>query len=251
MRRTCLGLVGCALLAGRAEAARPLITDDAEPVAYKHFQIQAGVDYRSGNEVQDFTTPVIFSYGVVPRLEIGVGSGAIWEHRDEELDVAEDVGGALDTVLAAKWKVLDQEKFLADQTLELSIKLPTASESNGLGTGQTDEDVTWVVTRKIASNLQMDVNVGYTFRGSPDDENLRDLWHYGIAVEYLLTKHLQPVAEVFGETPVGDSGETVFMVNAGIRWLVAEGLVLDGAVGTGIRGEAPDVFATVGLTWVF
>jgi hypothetical protein len=251
MKRACLGLVGCALLAGRAEASRPLVIDDAEPVAYKHFQIQAGLGYSAGDDVQSFTTPTVLSYGVVPRLELGVGSGAIWERRDEELDVAEDVGSALDTVLAAKWKILDQKNFLADQTLELSIKLPTASESKGLGTGQTDEDVTWVVTRKISDNLQVDVNAGYTFRGSPDDENLRDLVHYGIAVEYLLTKHLQPVAEIFGDTPVGDSGDTVFLANAGIRWLVAEGLALDCAVGTGIRGNAPDVFATVGLTWVF
>ncbi|HEX2971279.1 MAG TPA: transporter [Tepidisphaeraceae bacterium] len=248
MKRAWLVLVGTVLLAGKVQAGRPLVVDDAEPVEYRKSQIEAGVDYIADSETRSFASPVTFTYGVVPRLELAVGSAWLWEHRDEAVDVDENVNGIGNVAVGGKWKIIDQETFLADQGLGFSVILPTASADEGLGTGHVDADLTWLITRKITERLQVDVNLGYTYVGG---EDLDDLAHYGVAVAYLLTEQLQPVAEIFGDTPIGDSGQTVFRINGGIRWLVAEGLTLDAAIGTGIRGEAPDVFATMGLTWVF
>ena len=57
------------------------------------------------------------------------------------------------------------------------------------------------------------------------------------------------MSEVFADTPVNDAHGTGIAINGGLRFLWFEGLTLDAAIGTGLRGETPDLIATIGLTW--
>jgi hypothetical protein len=41
------------------------------------------------------------------------------------------------------------------------------------------------------------------------------------------------------------------MGNIGTRWVLSDNLAMDAAVGTALSGgDAPDLFATAGLTWL-
>ena len=63
------------------------------------------------------------------------------------------------------------------QSIAGTVKLPTADEGRGLGTGEVDYDLTWILTLPILPKWSAHVNVGYTWIGSGDDPDLGDLLH--------------------------------------------------------------------------
>lgn len=244
-------LVAGLLAAAEVRAGRPLTIDDAEPVEQGHWELEAGLGYFEDPVVRHFDFPLGLTYGLLPRLEVGVGAGGQVEHRQEiagERDVASGFG---DLFLGAKWKVLDQERWWADQALAFTLKLPTADEDQGLGTGETDVDLTWILTRSITDKANLHVNVGYAWTGDDGEAGYDDILHYGVAMDYQLTDTLQPVLELAAQTPLNDGNDTAAGVNGGIRWQVRDNLTLDAAIGTRVYGDWPDLTATVGFTWAF
>ena len=109
----------------------------------------------------------------------------------------------------------------------------------------------WVASRAFGEKAGAHLNAGYSWIGEPDDEDVDDVVHYGVALDYQLTDAIPWVGEVFAEKELSDGADTVVQYNTGFRWSAAEDLVLDVAGGSKIEGEAPDFTATVGLTWTF
>jgi hypothetical protein len=255
-RQSCGGWAGGAalillLLHQHAVAGRPLTVDDAEPVAFRQFEFEAGFGYVGEGDLRHYDIPFGVTYGVLPRLEAGLGFGGQIEERAEALGQERGVTDVGDLTLGAKWKVFAAERAWADQALAFTVKLPTASDDRGMGSGQTDFDLAWIVSKALTANWGAHLNLGHTWTGDRTTDRQDDVLHYGLALDYQVTTRLQLVAEIFADTPLTAEQETAVTVNGGTRWLVADNLVVDAAVGGGVRRAAADVVATVGLTWAF
>ncbi len=123
-----------------ARAGRPLQIDDADPIEPGTFEFEAGVTYEgdSGSDHWDF--PFGLTYGLVQDVEIGFSfGGQIAEATHRESGIG-DLG------IGAKWQFLESSAMGARHALVPSVKLPTADEEKGLGSGETDYDLTWVVS---------------------------------------------------------------------------------------------------------
>ncbi|TAN36831.1 MAG: transporter [Verrucomicrobia bacterium] len=235
-----------------ALGGRPLTIDDAEPVAPRQFQIEAGVGYLGDQAITHFDFPVALTYGLLPRVEIGAGFGGQIEERKETLGAERAVTDVGDLTLGTKIKLFTAEQAWADQATALTVKLPTASCATRLGSGGTDFDLTWIVSKPITAHGSGHFNLGYTWTGNCHrGRRYNDILHYGFAADYQLAKTLQLVAEVFANTPVANAAETGVRFNGGVRWQVLESLVLDAAIGTGGLRDPAEITATVGLTWTF
>lgn len=252
MKKALLAIGVCLLApAGAGLAGRPLTIDDAEPIEPMQLQFEAGICYWRDPGCDHLDAPLGLTCGLVPGLEVGIGFGGQFEERTEieEETVRENSVG--DLSLGAKWKVLDEDGWLPAQALAPAVKFPTADRDKDLGTGKADYDLSWIASKSLSDEAALHVNLGYTWIGSPDDEHLGDLLHYGIAGDYLLLPELQWVGEIFSSNELKRGVAAVWMGNTGLRWEAAEGLTLDAAAGTVIHGDAPDLTATAGLTWVF
>jgi hypothetical protein len=245
-RRVVFGVIPVviALSAELCRAGRPLVIDDAAPVALGKIQIEAGAGYFKDSETNHFDAPLTLAYGLLPGLEVGVGSGAQAELREG----GDTVGGFADTFLDAKWQVLDQSKYPVSLTFTPTIKLPTADRDETLGSGSTDYDLTVIATRYIG-RTGFDVNVGYTILGDTKSGGDDGLWHYGLAVRQPLSDATWLVGDVFAVTPA-NGGPTTIGMQIGLQHEVLPGWVFDCAAGTGLH-DGPDITATVGLTWTF
>lgn len=242
-----LVVVGLLGYAGVAMAGRPLIIDDADPVERGRFELEAGIGYVKGEGIDHFDVPLGLTYGLLSRVEVGIGFGGQFEDQPRESGGTAFEEGISDLTLGFKWKLLDQDKAFFDQALAGTIKFPTADEDRGMGSGEIDYDLTYILTRQIDDRTAILFNVGYTWLGGSDES---DVLHYGPALTHQLTPTLQPVAEIVFETPV-DGGKTSVGINGGIRYQLLESLTLDAAVGAKLAGDWPDWTATVGLTWAF
>lgn len=243
------GVIG---LAGAAWAGRPLTIDDAGTAESGHFEFEAGVGHDHDPDCDHWDFPFGLAYGVAPRLEAGVGFGGQFEERTEilEHDGEEDTrheSGVGDLAIGAKWQFVDACPLGAQHAALPAVKLPTADEDDGLGSGETDWDLTWAASRGIGGKAGAHLNAGYSWIGGVD----ADVWHYGAALDYQFLDALQGVVEAFAEKERADGADTVGQYNVGIRWSPAESLTIDAACGSKVTGDAPDLSATVGLTWAF
>lgn len=243
------------MAAGAVFAARPLTIDDADPVDPGRFEIEAGAAYSGDSDCEHWDFPVGLAYGVVPGLAVGAGFGGQFEERNEVLESgameSHTESGLGDLVVGAKWQFIKECPFGARHALVPSVKFPTADDDKELGSGETDYDLMWIASRPFGEKAGAHVNAGYSWIGEPDDEDVDDVVHYGVALDYQIVDAVQWVGEVFAEKELNDDADTVVQYNTGFRWSPADDLTLDIAGGSKIEGDAPDFTATAGLTWTF
>jgi hypothetical protein len=248
---TILGLVG---LTVTGEAGRPLVTEDAYPVERGDVEAEAGLELETTTQSYSLTAPFSFGVGVTDWLELAIKPSVLYQ---EDQDASpRRVAGVGDLVLGAK-ALLPFRPLDLDLALVPSLKIPTASERRGLGTGNVDGGAIVVVSKKFTDTQQLDFNVGYTAVGKDSDVQLQDQLFIGLAgatsIPGLAEERFQVVAEVFGTTAEEEGGPGDIQGHLGVRYLALERLILDAAIGRSFTANPPPVefFATVGLTWTF
>jgi hypothetical protein len=252
MRRKCrVAAVVFLCEVGSVFATLPLSVDEADTQDPCTFQIEAGTSYERDSECHHYDFPVALTYGVMPRWDIAAGFGGQLEQRTLHEHEGDDrrVSGLADLNLATKWMFLKESTCLPRQTLCPSVTFPTADDQKGLGSGETDYDLTWMASKAIGEKTGVHLNAGYSWLGEPPDEDLGDLVHYGVAADYQILVSLQWIGEVFGEQELKDH-ESAWQYNTGFRWEVVDDFMLVACAGSRISGDASNFTATVGLIWV-
>jgi len=247
-------VAGVVSAASVAFAARPLIIVDADPLEFKKFKAEGGAWYEKDSNCKHWDFPFGVAAGALPALELGAGFGGQFEERTE---IDETIGeectasenGIGDLIIIAKWQFLKEMTWLPRQAIVPAVKFPTSDQDKGLGSGKTDYDFTWIASKSLCAKMGAHINVGYSWIGEAADEDVGDIAHYRLALDYRIVDALQWVGEVFAEKELRSSTNTVVMFNTGFRLSPAEGLTFDIAVGSRLAGDAPDLIATAGLTW--
>jgi hypothetical protein len=248
-------LVTAACLIGvpQADAGRPLVTDDADPVERGRIEVEAGVELETSTQSYSLTAPFSFGFGVTDWLELAIKPSVLYQ--DDQDASPRRVAGVGDLVLEAKAR-LPFKPLDLDLALVPNLKIPTADEDRGLGTGKVDGGVVFVMTKAFTETRKLHFNVGYTAVGKTSNVDLQDQLFFGLAGETsipgLAEERLQVVAEVFGTTAEEEGGPGDIQGHMGVRYLVGDDLILDAAIGRSFTAQPPvELFATVGLTWTF
>ena len=158
-----------------------------------------GVDYSSGKYGQSEKTrityvPLIAKYeldrwsfkAVVPWLRID-GPGGV--AADSRITTGTAVtrrtveSGLGDIVLGTTYSalILNEQKFYMD--IGAKVKLPTASESKGLGTGKTDYTLSTDIYKTL-DQLTLMATLGYRVLGDPTGVDLNNVWFTSIGAVY-------------------------------------------------------------------
>lgn len=173
-------------------AARPLTTDDAWTVERGKFQVEMGLDFlREDNHDRGFTPSLTFTYGVLDQMDLGVGSGYLVVHPKE----GENENGIGDTEVKLKYRLTDEKGWRPAFAVAGLLKIPTASEPRGLGSGKTDFTVNTILTKSLTKRLILHLNLGYTFLGEKGADNELN---YSLACQFILTEKWALVGEIAG-----------------------------------------------------
>ena len=253
IRTGALAIVGLLGLTVDLYAGRPLVTDDADPVARGRVEVEFGIELETSTQLYNLTAPFAFGFGLTDWLEVAIKPSVLYV--DDQDASPRRVAGVGDLVLEAKAR-LPFRPFDLDLALVPSLKIPTADEDRGLGTGKVDGGAVFVITKAFTETRKLHFNVGYTAVGKASEVQLRDQLFVGLAGETsipgLAEERLQFVAEVFGTTAEEEGGPGDIQGRLGVRYLAVEDLVLDAAIGRSFTSRPPvEFFATVGLTWTF
>ena len=232
-----------------AYATLPLVMDEADTQDPGTLQIEAGASYETDPSCDHYDIPITLTYGVMPRVDVAVGLGEQFESREKDDGQRERVNGIDDLNLGMKWMFLEESTYLPRQTIAPSVTFPTADDGDDLGSGKTDYDLTWKASKNLGKDIGLHVNAGYTWVGHNSDEDVGDVVHGGVALDYQILDSLQGIGEVIGEEELKEH-ETTWQCNLGLRWEAADSLRLVAAAGSKISGDAPDFTATAGVIWV-
>jgi len=227
-------------------AARLLTTDDAYTVEKDTFQLEAGFDAtRQDNHDREYNPNMTLTYGLLEQLDLGIGSGYLF------FDPKEGKGqnGLGDTELKLKYRPIDEKGWIPSLAVSGILKIPIASKSKGLGSGQTDFGVNAIATKKIGERWVVHLNLGYTFIGENGVDNEMN---YSLGGQFILTDKWALVGEVVRINNLnGRHGDDPLSGLMGTYYSINENLILDAGVEIGMNKAAPDFRITAGFTWLF
>jgi Putative MetA-pathway of phenol degradation len=235
---------------GIASAGRPLDTEDTGTA--ERVEVEIGATYQTASDGDSGSLSAQVAVGLRTNLEVNVqGALAVADPPD-----AGARGGVGDTVVAVKYRVLDEAPPWPALLGRLTLQLPTGDEARGLGVDGVQVGLLLAASRTLGA-VTVTMNVGYTITtGSAD----ADVVNLAGSVDWAAGGAWHLVGEVVGQVPVGRAADGTAVVRVGATWdvFVAGGArghlrkaTLDGALGVGLTSASPDVVATIGVTLVF
>jgi cobalt/nickel transport protein len=227
-------------------AARPLTTDDAWTVEKGYFQLETGSDgAREDNHDKEYSPSATLTYGFLEQLDLGVGSGYLFSYPK----VGQRENGLADTEVKLKYRPLDEKDWRPAFALAGIVKIPTASKSKGLGSGQTDFGMNAIITKSFGKRLVLHLNAGYTFIG---EDHVDNELNYSMAIQFILTEKLAFVGELVGINNLnGRKGDDPLSGLIGIQLSITDKFIWDAGVEMGMNKAAPDYRLTTGFTFLF
>jgi peptidoglycan-associated lipoprotein len=105
-----------------------------------------------------------------------------------------------DVYLGAKFAILSQwRQNPASLAIRGTVKVPSASFDDGLGTRKPDVALDLVLSREMAKIVEMAGYAGYQYRGNPDNFDLSNGVRWGAGLSFPSRSPLRVVGEVNGE----------------------------------------------------
>jgi hypothetical protein len=245
-----LGLVlvaSCVLTGAKASrAGRPLVVDDAAPVAVGHVEVEIGLSHTRahGGGRQQAVPMLTTAYGIIDKLEIGLGIQRVNHDQREEARVR----GFENLHLLTKFMVIEEAEVLPAAAFSLDVSVPTANAAKGLSIGKSEQAFTFIMS-KLHDLTGLHLSLGYLLVDSPRGAKLKNRLRGGIAAEYGIHPGTAVVGEVFGSSRAskGEQNEAAFQL--GLRYALSPGLLLDVAAGRSLRSSGASLHGTAGITW--
>lgn len=192
-----LVLATALLGSGRAIAGPPFVTDDPEPVEFKHWEVYLfGIyNHPAGTDTGQFPA-VEINYGVIPDVQLHLIAGLNY---DRELHTSAQYGVS-DTEFGIKYRFVQETEYLPMVGTFPLVELPTGDASRGLGNGYTQVFVPIWLQKSFGADKKWTSFGGGGFWYNPGDDH-RNFWRLGIELQRDLSEQLTLGGEIFHETP--------------------------------------------------
>ena len=107
--------------------------------------------------------------------------------------------GVGDLVVRGRYFLIDERGWIPTIAIRGHLKAPTASASDGLGTGRPDEGIGLEVSRTLGGGFTAMVDGGYTLIGKPAGADFRNSWWYDVGIGRDLAKGVVNLSVFFEE----------------------------------------------------
>jgi outer membrane putative beta-barrel porin/alpha-amylase len=230
------------LLPVPADAARPLVTEDAVVAGKGITQVEVGIDYtKIDNKGEGTTLTLTPIHGVTEDTEFSLKVPYIMASPAD----SPNVDGWGDTSFIMKHLVFAEGDTTPAALLRMALKLPTGDEDKGLGTGDTNVGFLAAFTKNFGP-ATIHLNLGYTFVGDQKKTSKNNEVNYGVAGEYGIGKKTRVVGEIYGlYHPDYKAEEIERRALVGLTYRVDDTFTFDIAAKRGLE-ETSDEYGFIG-----
>lgn len=130
------------------------------------------------------------------------------------------------------------------------IKAPTASSSNGLGTGELDAGA-GIEASKWIGDTHLTGEMFYNYAGKVAGLGLKNYFSYTAGLGYQVTANLQPMLLVNGSTQTYTGSEGLLELRTRLLWTISKTTTLDMFVSRGIASSSPDIGGGIAAIYSF
>ncbi len=181
----------------RALAGPPFVTDDPEPVEYKHWEAYLFSIYNHPAGGDFAQAPAIeVNYGLFPEAQIHL-IAPVTLNRDSDDPVHYGYG---DTELGFKYRFFQETEFLPQVGTFPLVELPTGDADRGLGSGYTQVFVPIWLQKSFGPKKEGTSFGGGGFWYTPGDDH-RNFWRVGVELQRDLNEQWTLGGEIYHETP--------------------------------------------------
>lgn len=217
---------------------RPSFSSDTSTTAPGTFELEAGATLDPGDSA---AVPMALKYGVGERTEVYVGLSPY-----QVLErPGEDGEGLGDTLLGLRHRFWESEADTS-AALQLSTKLPTGDDDEGLSSGEYDLFAAGILTHAFDERSALTAYYELGFLGDPASSDVDDQHAFALALSRTLPSNYGTffeLAEVFGPHDVDPIVATL-----GVTKALSRSVVFDVGLALGLNDDAPDVQLLVGFT---
>lgn len=220
---------------------RPTVSVDTSTTAVGTVEVEAGVNVDPG---EAFDSPTTIKFGTGERTEWFVGYSP-FVHLDQP---GRDADGGGDLVVGTRTRIVDAADGRPSAALVLSGKLPTASASSGIGTGELDLRVGGVLNQQFGA-VTANAFYQYGALGAPSGGTSSE--HTAtLTGSWSLAERWGGFAELAGVFVPSTRTDSVFTI-LGVTYAPEPWVVFDGGVTVGLSDDAPDLQLFFGCTHNF
>jgi hypothetical protein len=226
------------------DADRPHVGTGTHLVAPGQVQFELGAQYQSVDDGSESQSPVLVRIGVVPRIEMRIGSDGLltasYPQRSEQ--------GMGNVQFGAKIRLLGDavEPWLSVMP---QVSIGVASAAKGLGSGATDAGVVVLTGRELTSRTHFEVNYGLANAG--DTSGDRFVQHLATAaVTHQTTRRLTTYGEVAWWSRQASGPTAVSFVDYGGIYAVTPRLLIDVGAFNGLTSATADYGFFGGVSFV-
>jgi hypothetical protein len=213
-----------------AWAGPPFVTDDPEPVEYRHWEIYLASQHAKDKDGWSGTAPHFeVNYGALPNLQLHLIAPFAYVKPNE----GSSHYGFGDLELGAKYRFIQETDWRPQVGAFLIVDVPTGRSSKGLGSGHVKTFLP-IWFQKSWGPWTSYGGGGYWF--NPGSEN-KDYWFAGWEVQCQLSKSITLGGEVFYNTPTakGEGGRTGFNIGTIVNFTDEHHLLF--STGRDIHGQ--------------
>ncbi len=241
-------LTGMIFYASSSFAYRPLATEDAGVAGKGAAQLEMSWDHSEWwNNDQENSFLFVPIYGLTRRIELSCEIPYMIHHPKE----GESHDGFGDVNLVGKFLLFEETAVRPSTVLKGVLKTSSGDKEEGLGSGTTDYSVVAAFSKNF-SLLAIHAMLGFTDTEKTTDQDTRDIYLYGIALDYGLTEKWHLVTEFSGNRhPDRQSDDDPKGILLGVTYKVNENVTWDGAVRWGLNDSVPDWNITTGVSLTF
>lgn len=257
MRKT-LPSIGLFLFAFTISAQASIYVDDTYTTDKKHFYTEFSYDYyKNAEDFYDLETgeyleniskeqyaSIYFSYGILDNWDAGFTIPYVFIDGNS----MNTTNGFNDIVIETKYRLWDEGRLMPSFALYFDVKLPSANQDRGLGSGEYDFTISSIFTKNIGKET-FDFNLGYVFI---QESGVRDIMYYAFDITHSLTEKLYLCAEIYGDTNFqGRFNDNTLCSGISLGYNFSALVNLEIGAGVGISKASPDYQLSSTLSFTF
>jgi hypothetical protein len=159
--------------------------------------------------------------------------------------------GLGDIILRGRYYAVEEKEYVPLIALTTRIKIPTASESKGLGTGALDHGYGVELSKMLGDKWITFLDGGYNFIGDPEGRELQNQYWFDVGGGHYLTKSF--LVSVYYEEYRSLVSDRVNIRDFffAFNYKASDAWRFNGGVTAGVSNSAPDYGVSLGTSYRF